>query len=98
MKAPAPTKFVVESGLTRRLVTATDAREARVIFLRDVPRGNLLSVPYEAVKVFAATPEMVAEFRKGKKAKFDGQLALDLDATLSFATRQAGPKRRAAAK
>lgn len=64
-------KFVVASGLTRRLVTAKDARGARVKFLQQVPRGTIL-------KVLEATDENLAEFAKGKAAHFDGQLALDL--------------------
>lgn len=71
-------KFVVASGLTRRLITAKDARTARVKFLQQVPRGTILKVPHEAVQVFEATDETLAEFGKGKHAHFDGQLALDL--------------------
>lgn len=77
---PTPGKqgFVVTSGLTRRLIEADDARHARVLFLRDVPRANVLKVPHEAVFVHEATPENLLEFRKGKKAVFDDQLAMDL--------------------
>lgn len=74
-------KYVVVSGLTRRLVTAKDARGARVKFLAAVPlHGNKLAVPYEAVRVYDATPEMLLEFQKGKSARFDDQLSLDLTA------------------
>lgn len=70
--------FIVVSGLTRRLVEARDGREARVIFLRDVARATHITVPYDACLVFEATPENVAEFQRGRRAHFDGQLALEL--------------------
>lgn len=71
-------KFVVASGLTRRLVSAKSARDARVKFLKQVPRGTILKVPHEAVQVWEATDANLAEFYKGKNARFDDQLALDL--------------------
>jgi hypothetical protein len=72
-------KFIVASGLTRRLVEADDPRAARVKFLQAVPRGNVLKVPHERVRVYAATEADVADFKAGKrKAKFDGQTELDL--------------------
>ncbi len=91
-------KFIVASGLTRRLVEADDARAARVKFLQAVPRGNVLMVPHERIQVFAATDADVADFTAGRrKAKFDTQIELDLGDALGvqYPSREKGkPKKR----
>lgn len=70
--------YIVESGLTRRLIEAADAEEARTEFLVDHPARRLVSGLDQVIRIREAEDEEVVEFVRRRKAKFDGQTALEL--------------------
>lgn len=71
-------KYIVIAGMTRRLITADNPREARIKFLTNVPRAHLLRVPYEECRVYEANEHDIFEFLRGHTAQFDGQMSLDI--------------------
>lgn len=79
MKAKAPdlTTYVVETGLTSRLVRATDTTHAEQLFLASTPiLRNLKRGPGDVV-VRIATPHDFVAFSR-KRAKPAPNLSLDL--------------------
>ena len=85
--------WIIETGLTRRLVEADDEAAAVSRFKYETPMRSVLLLAADDLQVHEATEEEIAEFQRSRKSRpIEGQTALDLgDPVLT-------PKERKAAK
>lgn len=71
--------YVIQVGLTRRLVHAPDEERAMQLFLNDVPMRRQYLGVLDETHVREATENDILEFRRRRGVPGDDQLALVLD-------------------
>ena len=70
--------FIVQSGMTRRLVEADDIEDARIEFLKARAMWRHVA-PDEVIDIWPATDIEIADFRKRRRAQYEGQEVLELN-------------------
>lgn len=71
--------YIVESGLTRRLIEADNAEDARTEFLMDHPARRIAAGLDEVIRIREAEDQEVLEFARRRRATFDGQIGFELN-------------------
>ena len=71
--------FIVQSGLTRRLVEADDVDWAMDEFLKARLVWRHIQDVDDAVEIWPASEQEIAEFQRTRRTLIDGQAQLELD-------------------
>lgn len=72
-------KFIVETGLTRRLIEADSVADALDLFKVEVPMRSVLLLEADAIRAHEATEQEITEFLRSRKRRpSEDQIAFEL--------------------